>query len=230
MSVGQARFDEGVVAPLRPNACNSNSILKPRFQSKYSYKQQPRPRQPLLFGMRAGRTGCVLDWRTTGVFTAGNADLYNQSTGNDMTTGSTAHDNPIQVGQLTIHYLIDGTATGGMGVFELTVPPGAHVPPPHSHTRNEECVYVLEGVLRYGVDDLVRDLNPGDWMFTPRGSVHQFSNPHGGTARALIVLTPDIGAQYFRDVAAVVGAGGPPDRARLAAVMSAYGLVPSLPK
>lgn len=131
------------------------------------------------------------------------------------------------VGELSIRYLIDGTATGGMGVFELGVPPNSRVPPPHSHTANEECVYVLQGVLRYAVGDIERDLCPGDWMFTPRGSIHRFSNPHGEFARALIVLTPDIGAQYFRDVAAVVNVDGPPDRARLLEVMSTYGLVPS---
>ena len=131
----------------------------------------------------------------------------------------------ILIGQLGVRYLIDGTASGSMGVFELNVPPNAMVPPPHSHTNNEECVYVLQGTLRYSVDETVRDLGTGDWMFTPRGSIHQFSNPHNETARALIVLTPDIGAQYFRDVAAVVNTGGPPDRAKLVEVMSRYGLV-----
>ena len=148
-----------------------------------------------------------------------------------MSVGDTASvEQPIMVGQLSIRYLIDGTATGGMGVFELGVPPKSNVPPPHSHTANEECVYVLEGVLRYAVDDTARDLRPGDWMFTPRGSVHQFSNPHSEMARALIVLTPDIGAQYFREVAAVVSRGGPPDRSKLLEVMSRYGLVPAPPK
>jgi quercetin dioxygenase-like cupin family protein len=136
----------------------------------------------------------------------------------------------IRVGQMRIRYFIDGSATGGMGVFELVVPPNSNVPPPHSHTRNEECVYVLEGVLRYAVDDVARDLRPGDWMRTPLGSVHQFSNPHSEVARALIVLAPDIGAQYFRDVAAVVNDSGPPDRAKLLEVMSRYGLAPAPPK
>ena len=90
-------------------------------------------------------------------------------------------------------------------------------------------VYVLDGVLRYTVDGVTRDLQRGDSMVTPRGSVHAFSNPHAQPARALVVLTPDIGAQYFRDVAAVIGAGGPPDRARLVAVMASYGLVPAPP-
>jgi quercetin dioxygenase-like cupin family protein len=136
---------------------------------------------------------------------------------------------PIKVGGLSIDYLVDGADKGGLGVFELTVPAGSNVPPPHSHTHNEECVYVLDGVLRYSVDGEVRDLRPGEWMRTPRGSVHGFSNPHKETARALIMLSPDIGAQYFRDVAAVVGAGGPPDKAKLVEVMSRYGLVPAAP-
>jgi quercetin dioxygenase-like cupin family protein len=134
---------------------------------------------------------------------------------------------PITVGGLTIDYFIDGSKNGGLGVFELTVPPGSNVPPPHSHTHNEECVYVLAGVLRYSVDGVVRDLKPGEWMQTPRGSVHGFSNPHKDAARALIMLSPDIGAQYFRDVAGVVAAGGPPDKAKLLQVMSRYGLVPA---
>ncbi|MDN7183220.1 cupin domain-containing protein [Caballeronia sp. SEWSISQ10-4 2] len=147
-----------------------------------------------------------------------------------MTLSSVTPSEPINIGQLSIQYLIDGAATGGMGVFELTVLPGSQVPPPHSHTGNDECVYVLEGRLRYSVDGEVRDLTPGEWMFTPRGSVHHFSNPHSGTARALIVLTPDIGAQYFRDVRTIVDAGGPPDRSKLIGVMSKYGLVPAAPQ
>jgi len=133
----------------------------------------------------------------------------------------------VRIGQLEVKYLIDGSASGSMGLFELIVPSGSNVPPPHSHTHNEECVYVLEGTLRYSVDDVTRDLHPGDWMRTPQGSVHGFSNPHDGTARALIALTPDIGAQFFRDVAGVVNTGGPPDRTQLLAVMAHHGLVPA---
>lgn len=135
----------------------------------------------------------------------------------------------IKVGQLSIRYLLDGTRTGTMGMFELSVPPGSNVPPAHSHTNNEECVYVLEGTLRYSVGDITRDLGPGDTMFTPKGTVHQFSNPFSSLARALIALSPDIGAQYFLDVASVVNAGAPPDKAALVAVMARYGLVPAIP-
>ena len=136
----------------------------------------------------------------------------------------------IRVGQLGINYIVDGSNSASIGLFELTVPPGSNVPPPHSHSNNEECVYVLAGALRYTVGTETRDLTPGQSMNTPKGVVHAFSNPFTETARALIVQSPDIGAQYFKDVAVVVNAGGPPDKAALLSVMSKYGLVPATPK
>jgi len=136
----------------------------------------------------------------------------------------------IKVGQLRINYVVDGSHTASLGMFELTVPPGSNVPPPHSHSGNEECLYVLAGTLRYTVGSETRDLTPGESMSTPKGVVHAFSNPFTETARALVVQSPDIGAQYFKDVAVVVNAGGPPDRAALVSVMSKYGLVPAAPK
>ncbi|WP_257010292.1 cupin domain-containing protein [Burkholderia ubonensis] len=147
--------------------------------------------------------------------------------GAEMNATDGASGDTIAVGELTVRYLVDGAATGGIGVFELTVPPGARVPPPHSHMRNEECIYGLSGALRYSVDRVVRDLGPGDWMFTPRGAAHQFSNPYEETARALVVMSPDIGARYFRDIAAVLKAGGPHNRERLVEVMVRYGLAPT---
>jgi len=136
----------------------------------------------------------------------------------------------IAVGQIQIRYLRDGAGERQTGAFEMIVPPQSNVPPPHSHAHNEEYLYVLEGKMRYSVNAEVKDLNTGESAFTPKGAVHGFSNPFSEPARALVVLSPDIGAQYFRDVAAVLGAGGPPDRAKLVQVMERYGLKPAAPK
>lgn len=133
----------------------------------------------------------------------------------------------VKVGQLGISYILDGSRSGGLGVFELTVPAGSNVPPPHSHSNNEECVYVLEGTLRYTVGSETRDLGPGESMSTPKGVVHAFANPFPATARALIIQSPDIGVQYFKDVAEVIDAGSPPDKTALVGVMARYGLVPA---
>ena len=144
-------------------------------------------------------------------------------------SATSAATEPVRIGQLEIRYLLDGSKDRHLGVFELTVPPGSNVPPPHSHANNDEYAYVLKGTLRYSVGADTRDLKPGEGMFTPRGVVHGFSNPHTEAAVALITNTPDIGAQYFRDVAALASAGGPPDKTKVMAVMKAYGLTPAAP-
>ena len=50
------------------------------------------------------------------------------------------------------------------------------------------------------------------------------------TSRALVMMTPDIGAQFFLDIASLAGARGSPDRMKLMEVMTRYGLVPAAPK
>ena len=52
----------------------------------------------------------------------------------------------IKVGKLEIRYLVDGTAQQGLGVFELTVPPGANVPPP-SEARLPPTATLMAQVL-----------------------------------------------------------------------------------
>lgn len=140
-----------------------------------------------------------------------------------------AETDVITLGQLQIRYLRDGASEGQAGAFEMVVPPGSNVPPPHSHAHNEEILYVLEGRLRYSVNAEVRDLGAGESAFTPKGAVHGFSNPFSGLCRALVVQSPDIGAQYFRDIQAVLAAGGPPDRAKVRQVMERYGLTAAAP-
>lgn len=135
----------------------------------------------------------------------------------------------IRIGQLEIRYLQEAGNGCQMGCFEMRVPPGSNVPPSHSHSANEELVYVIEGTLRYTVGGETRDLQAGDTMTTPRGVVHGFSNPHAVVARALVINTPDIGARYFREVGSIINAGGSPDRVKLLATMQSFGLVPAAP-
>jgi quercetin dioxygenase-like cupin family protein len=142
----------------------------------------------------------------------------------------TADAEEIVIGQIEIHYLVDGSARGHSGMFHVTLPPRSNVPPDHSHDASDEVVYVLKGRMRYVTAGVVHDLRQGESAFCPRGRVHGFSNPYGETASILTVLTPDIGAQYFRELAQVVNAGGPVNQARLLQVMRRHGLTVALPE
>ena len=62
------------------------------------------------------------------------------------------------------------------------------------------------------------------------GAIHHFANTHDVDAKSLAIVTPGVlGPDYFREVAAVLdaAAGGPPDLAAIAAVMSRHGLTPA---
>jgi hypothetical protein len=133
----------------------------------------------------------------------------------------------IRIGQIEIRYLQAAGAAGDMSCFEMQVPPGAGVPPPHSHAEHEELVYVLDGMLRYTVGSVTRDLGPGRHHGHAPGRGRMPSATRTPRPRRVLVMnSPGIDPQYFRDVAAIANAGGPPDRARLASTMQRYGLTP----
>lgn len=135
----------------------------------------------------------------------------------------------IQVGQLSILFLAKGADTQGHAdVYEVTVPPGAKVPGAHHHVDVDEVIYGIEGVMTYVIGETVYRIGPGDRALSPRGIVHHFQNRGDVPARSLIVATPArMGPEYFRDVAAVLKGGGPPDLEKLFAVMRQYGLEPA---
>ena len=136
----------------------------------------------------------------------------------------------IRIGGAELRFVTTATETAGHAdVFEMTLPPRGQVPAAHRHEEVDETVYGLEGVLTYTVDGTVREVRAGDSLVIPRGAVHHFANLHEGTARSLNVQTPGkFGPAYFRELAAVLNAGGPPDRAKLGEIMGRYGVEPVL--
>ena len=113
-------------------------------------------------------------------------------------------------------------------MFEFTVPVGAKVPVPHYHKAYDETIYGVEGVVTFTVEGKPIDIGPGQTCFIPRGAVHGFNNLTRTDVRALAVITPALlGPDFFREAAAIVNAGGPPDVEKLKAVLLKHGLVPA---
>ena len=137
----------------------------------------------------------------------------------------------IDLGQIEICFLLEGKDTNGqLAMFEFTVPAGVKVPAPHSHAHYDETIYGLEGVMTFTISGQPRDIGPGTSCFIPRGAVHGFNNLKPTTAKALAVAIPAlIGPEYFRDIAAILNAGGPPDLEKIKAVMTRHGLIPAPP-
>jgi quercetin dioxygenase-like cupin family protein len=138
----------------------------------------------------------------------------------------------IKAGAITIDFLMEAADTNGSAaIFEFTVPAGAKVPVSHYHENFDETIYGLAGVMTFTVEDKAIDIAPGETCFIPRGAVHGFNNLKQEDAKALAVITPALlGPIYFKEVAEIVNAGGPPDIAKLKQVMAKHGLIPAMPK
>jgi quercetin dioxygenase-like cupin family protein len=140
-------------------------------------------------------------------------------------------DEIIRVGQIGIRFLLEAADTNGsVAMFEFTVPVGAKVPVPHYHKAYDETIYGVEGVVTFTVEGKPVDIGPGETCFIPRGAVHGFDNLKRTDVKALATITPALlGPDFFREAAAIVNAGGPPDVEKLKAVLLKHGLVPAMP-
>ena len=135
----------------------------------------------------------------------------------------------IRIGQIGIRFLLEAAETNGsVAMFEFTVPVGAKVPMPHSHKHYDETIYGVAGIITFTVEGKAVDIAPGESCFIPRGAVHGFNNLKQTDAKALAVVTPAlIGPDFFKETAAIVNAGGPPDIEKLKAVLAKHGLEPA---
>ena len=139
---------------------------------------------------------------------------------------TTATVEEIRLGPIAVRFLVEGAATdGSAALFEFDVAGETPAPPAHSHDSWEETIYGLRGTLTWTVDGVATEVGPGEVLCIPRGVVHRFENLGVETVTQLAVVTPGVlGPGYFRDLAALVRAGGPPDRSAMLAVMRRHGL------
>ena len=138
----------------------------------------------------------------------------------------------IRCGEVSIDFLVEAADTNGSAaMFEFTVPAGAKVPVPHYHEHYDETIYGLEGVITFTVEGKAIDIAPGETCFIPRGAVHGFNNLKQEDSKTLAVITPALlGPNYFKEIAEILNAGGPPDVEKLKLVMAKHGLIPAMPK
>ena len=137
----------------------------------------------------------------------------------------------IQLGQIQVRFLLESADTNGaLAMFEFSVPAGAKVPLPHSHSHYDETIYGLAGTLTFTIENHRHDIAPGESCFIPRGAVHGFNNFHATDAKCLAIITPALlTPNFFTEMAQIVNAPGAPNIEKLRTVMARHGLVPALP-
>jgi mannose-6-phosphate isomerase-like protein (cupin superfamily) len=101
-------------------------------------------------------------------------------------------------GQYTIK--ASGEDSGGaFALIEMLIPPGAG-PPPHTHSRETEVFYILEGELAIEVGDRSVTAAAGAYVQAPPGLRHVFRNPGKVPARVLLLAVPGGIEKFFQEI------------------------------
>lgn len=109
-----------------------------------------------------------------------------------------------------------------MSAMVVDVPPGGFVPP-HSHAREEEGYFVLEGELSLTIGEECWTLTAGDFGHVPPGTLHGYAN---SSARPVKFLAWTIGGpidRFFETMSQSVREM-PRDAAIMARVTAEFGI------
>jgi quercetin dioxygenase-like cupin family protein len=129
--------------------------------------------------------------------------------------------------KLGIRFMIGGEETRGtFALVEHPIGPRALAAPMHTHEREDEYTYVLEGEIGVQIGEEVLAAQPGDLVFKPRGVPHAFWNASDEPARALEIISPAGFERYFAELAPLFPPAnqGPLDEQAVGAVREKYGL------
>ena len=86
--------------------------------------------------------------------------------------------------------LLSGEDTGGAYcLLDMRVAPGKGVPR-HTHTCEDEAIFVLSGELEVTVGDEIFTLRPGNTLMAPRNIPHQLRNSGNVPNHYLIMFSP----------------------------------------
>lgn len=125
---------------------------------------------------------------------------------------------------LGVRFMIDGDQSGGrFSLVEHPLPPRRLGAPMHTHSREDEYSFILEGRVGVQLGDGVMEVGVGDLVFKPRGIPHTFWNAGDEDARLLELISPAGFEQYFRELAPVLAQEGP-QGAGVVAIRERYGL------
>jgi len=132
-------------------------------------------------------------------------------------------------------FKVTAAETGGtLAVVEtMTFPQNG--PPLHTHSREDESFYVLEGRFQFTLGEQTFEVGPGGFVFAPRGIQHGYRNISALPARKLVTITPGGFENFLREVGerATQRVAAPPHRSGIIekgiALAAKYGLKIQIP-
>ena len=122
-------------------------------------------------------------------------------------------------------FIVDGDRTGGrFSIVEHPITPRSLAAPIHTHTKEDEYSFIIEGDVGMQLGDTVITARPGDFVVKARGIPHAFWNATDKPARMLEFISPAGFEHYFAEIAPLLNTGAAPDINALEMLRSRYGL------
>jgi quercetin dioxygenase-like cupin family protein len=112
---------------------------------------------------------------------------------------------------------------GTLSALELTITPGSIVVP-HTHSREDEVTFVLEGEIGARVGEHIVVAPAGSYVLKPRNIPHTFWNAGSRNARTLEMISPPAFGRYFEDLSGILKGGGSVDKLAEEELDRRYGL------
>jgi quercetin dioxygenase-like cupin family protein len=95
-----------------------------------------------------------------------------------------------------VHKITADRSSGSLTVEEWGLPPGMMIPP-HTHTREDECNFVLKGELTCDVGGEIVVAPAGSYVLKPRNVPHALCNTGTEPVWVMEILTPGGFESYF---------------------------------
>ena len=110
---------------------------------------------------------------------------------------------------------------------EFTVPPHRSPPLPHIHTECDQMVVGMDGIILWRVGREQITIGPGERLFIPRGTPHDFTNHQEYSARFACIYVPAvIGPDFFRELANTTNESDAARVAQIGSVMARFQTIP----
>jgi len=104
-------------------------------------------------------------------------------------------------GMNMVHKVDAGRLEGGLLIMEGEIAPDGLIPP-HTHSREDECSYVVTGEVMFQVGDDVVTAGPGSYVIKPRGIAHASWNSGGEPARVMEIHVPATFDRFYDELGA----------------------------
>jgi uncharacterized cupin superfamily protein len=135
----------------------------------------------------------------------------------DTTTGA--------LGLLGARFVMEGDdAERRFALVEHPIAPRGLACPIHTHSREDEYSFILEGEWGFLMGETVVYGRPGDLVYKPRNIPHAFWNASVQPARLLEIISPSGFEHYFAELAELFAANDPDQTEQFVELNARYGL------